>query len=85
MTPICWTNNLDLFLSAARKRPEIAQISSTFLPHVPQVYVDVDLERTLKQGVAISGRLRNHSDLHGRHFYQLLQSLRTGLAGLRTS
>jgi HAE1 family hydrophobic/amphiphilic exporter-1 len=47
-------NNLDLFLSAARKRPEIAQISSTFLPHVPQVYVDVDLERTLKQGVAVA-------------------------------
>jgi HAE1 family hydrophobic/amphiphilic exporter-1 len=47
-------NNLDLFLSAARKRSEIAQISSTFLPHVPQVYVDVDLERTLKQGVAIA-------------------------------
>jgi hydrophobic/amphiphilic exporter-1 (mainly G- bacteria), HAE1 family len=47
-------NNLDLFLGAARKRPELAQISSTFLPHVPQVYVDVDLERTLKQGVAIA-------------------------------
>jgi HAE1 family hydrophobic/amphiphilic exporter-1 len=47
-------NNLDLFLGAAHKRPELAQISSTFLPHVPQVYVDVDLERTLKQGVAIA-------------------------------
>jgi hydrophobic/amphiphilic exporter-1 (mainly G- bacteria), HAE1 family len=47
-------DNLDLFLSAARKRSEIAQISSTFLPHVPQVYIDVDLERTLKQGVAIA-------------------------------
>ena len=47
-------SNLNLFLGAARKRPEVAQISSTFLPHVPQVYVDVDLERTLKQGVAIA-------------------------------
>ena len=47
-------NNVDEFLAAARKRPEIAQISTTYLPHVPQVYVDVDLERTLKQGVAIS-------------------------------
>jgi hydrophobic/amphiphilic exporter-1 (mainly G- bacteria), HAE1 family len=47
-------NHIDRFLAAARKRPEIAQISTTFLPHVPQVYVDVDLERTLKQGVAIS-------------------------------
>jgi hydrophobic/amphiphilic exporter-1 (mainly G- bacteria), HAE1 family len=47
-------NNIDGFLAAARKRPEVAQISTTYLPHVPQVYVDVDLERTLKQGVAIS-------------------------------
>src|ERR1700688_1983334 len=47
-------NHLDRFLAAGRKRPEVAQISTTFLPHVPQVYVDVDLERTLKQGVAIS-------------------------------
>ena len=47
-------NNIDAFIAAARKRPELAQINTTFLPHVPQVYVDVDLERTLKQGVAIS-------------------------------
>ncbi len=47
-------NNLEAFLGSARKRPEIAQINTTFLPHVPQVYVDVDLERTLKQGVAVS-------------------------------
>src|SRR6202008_2435221 len=47
-------NNVDAFIFAARKRPELALINTTFLPHVPQVYVDVDLERTLKQGVAIS-------------------------------
>jgi hydrophobic/amphiphilic exporter-1 (mainly G- bacteria), HAE1 family len=47
-------NNIDAFIVAARKRPELALINTTFLPHVPQVYVDVDLERTLKQGVAIS-------------------------------
>jgi hydrophobic/amphiphilic exporter-1 (mainly G- bacteria), HAE1 family len=48
------TNNIDGFIASARKRPEFAQINTTFLPHVPQVYVDVDLERTLKQGVAVS-------------------------------
>src|SRR5580704_2985867 len=47
-------NNVDSFLAAARKRPEVAQINTTFLPHVPELYVAVDLERTLKQGVAIS-------------------------------
>jgi HAE1 family hydrophobic/amphiphilic exporter-1 len=47
-------NNIDAFIAAARKRPELSQINTTFLPRVPQDYVDVDLERTLKQGVAIS-------------------------------
>jgi HAE1 family hydrophobic/amphiphilic exporter-1 len=47
-------NNVDAFIAAARKRPELAQINTTFLPHVPELYVAVDLERTLKQGVAIS-------------------------------
>ena len=47
-------NNIDGFIAAARKRPELAGINTTFLPHVPQVYVDVDLERTLKQGVAVN-------------------------------
>ena len=54
MTRIFWRTISTRFIAAARKRPELAQINTTFLPHVPQVYVDVDLERTLKQGVAIS-------------------------------
>ncbi len=47
-------NNLDKFLAAARKRPEIGSISTTFLPSVPQKFVDVDREKVLKQGVAVS-------------------------------
>jgi len=47
-------DNLDKFLAAARKRPEIGAISSTFLPSVPQKFVDVDREKVLKQGVAVS-------------------------------
>jgi HAE1 family hydrophobic/amphiphilic exporter-1 len=46
--------NLDKFMAAARKRPEIGYISSTFLPSVPQEFLEVDRERVLKQGVAIS-------------------------------
>src|SRR5947209_4852337 len=46
--------NLDKFLAAARKRPEIGSISTTFLPRVPQKFVDVDREKVLKQGVAVS-------------------------------
>jgi hydrophobic/amphiphilic exporter-1 (mainly G- bacteria), HAE1 family len=47
-------NNLDKFLAAARKRPEIGTISTTFLPSVPQKFVQVDREKVLKQGVAIN-------------------------------
>jgi hydrophobic/amphiphilic exporter-1 (mainly G- bacteria), HAE1 family len=52
--PELLSNNVAAFLTAARKRPELAQVSSTFQPSVPQVYIDVDLERALKQGVALS-------------------------------
>src|SRR5947209_1965280 len=33
-------DNLNKFLTEARKRPEIASASSTFLPAVPQVFID---------------------------------------------
>jgi HAE1 family hydrophobic/amphiphilic exporter-1 len=46
--------NVDKFLAAARKRPEIAGISTSFLPSVPQQFVEVDRDKALKQGVAIS-------------------------------
>jgi HAE1 family hydrophobic/amphiphilic exporter-1 len=47
-------NNLNKFLEAARKRPEIGAISTTFLPSVPQQFVQVDREKALKQGVALT-------------------------------
>jgi hydrophobic/amphiphilic exporter-1 (mainly G- bacteria), HAE1 family len=47
-------NNLDKFLAAARKRPEIGTVTTTFLPSVPQQFVQVDRDKVLKQGVAIS-------------------------------
>jgi hydrophobic/amphiphilic exporter-1 (mainly G- bacteria), HAE1 family len=46
--------NLTKFLAAARKRREIGAISTTFLPSVPQQFVQVDQEKVLKQGVAIN-------------------------------
>ena len=47
-------DNLEKFLAAARKRPEIGAISTTFLPSVPQKFVNVDREKVLKQGVPIN-------------------------------
>jgi hydrophobic/amphiphilic exporter-1 (mainly G- bacteria), HAE1 family len=44
-------DNLEKLMQAARKRPEIASLVSTFRPSVPQLFVDVDQDRVLKQGV----------------------------------
>jgi len=46
--------NLEKFLAAARKRPEIGSISTSFLPSVPQQFLQVDREKVLKQGVALN-------------------------------
>jgi hydrophobic/amphiphilic exporter-1 (mainly G- bacteria), HAE1 family len=45
-----WANT-QKFIEAARKRPEIARVSTTFLPTVPQLFVEVDRDKALKQGV----------------------------------
>ena len=42
---------LDQLTLAARKRPEIASLVSTFRPSVPQLYVELDQDRILKQGL----------------------------------
>ena len=47
-------DNLNTFVAAARKRPEVASLSTTFLPSVPQQFVDVDEDKVLKQGVPIN-------------------------------
>jgi HAE1 family hydrophobic/amphiphilic exporter-1 len=48
------TDNLNKFLAAARKRPELATVSTTFVPSVPQQFIDVDREKALKQDVALT-------------------------------
>src|SRR5712672_2578011 len=47
-------SNLQAFLNAARKRPEIAGLSTTFLPSVPQQFVNVDRDKVIKQGVLVN-------------------------------
>jgi HAE1 family hydrophobic/amphiphilic exporter-1 len=44
-------DNLEKLNQAARKRPELASLVSTFRPSVPQLYIDVDQDRILKQGL----------------------------------
>ena len=45
--------NLQKFLDAARRRPELAGVSSQFIAEVPQIYADVDRDKVLKQGIAL--------------------------------
>ncbi|MGH7184607.1 MAG: efflux RND transporter permease subunit, partial [Nitrospiraceae bacterium] len=59
--------NTQKFMEAARKRPEIARVDTTFIPSVPQVFARVDRDKVLKQGV-------NLSDV-----YQTLQSFMGGV------
>jgi len=47
-------DNTAAFLAAARKRPEVASAITTYTPHVPQLYVDVDKEKVMRQHVSIS-------------------------------
>jgi HAE1 family hydrophobic/amphiphilic exporter-1 len=47
-------DNLQKFLEAARKRPELANVNSPFRASVPQVFAEVDREKLLKQGVAVA-------------------------------
>ncbi len=46
--------NTQKFIEAARKRPELISVSSTFRPTVPQLFVNVDRDKALKQGVDVA-------------------------------
>ncbi len=77
--------NLRAFMEAARLRPELAGLSTTFLPAVPQVYVDVDRDKVLKQGVNLGdvyktlqafmgGALVNYFNRFGRQWQVYVQA-----------
>ena len=60
--------NVNTFLETARKRPEIGSINTTFLPSVPQKFVDVDRDKVLKQGVNLSDVYRTIEAFMGGYF-----------------
>ncbi|MGA7927974.1 MAG: efflux RND transporter permease subunit, partial [Candidatus Sulfotelmatobacter sp.] len=62
------SQNLNTFLETARKRPEIAGLSTTFLPSVPQKFVEVDRDKVLKQGVNLSDVYRTIQAFMGGYF-----------------
>ena len=58
---------LQTFLAEAQKRPELAGVTSPFSAAVPQIFVDVDRDRVLKEGIALTD------------VYQTLQTFLGGL------
>ncbi len=52
--PAYLADNTTKFLEVARKRPEFSLIFSTLLPSVPQIFAEVDRDKTLKQGISLS-------------------------------
>lgn len=60
--------NLAAFMDAARKRPEIAQLSTTFLPSVPEKFLDVDRDKVLKQGVVLNDVYKTIQAFMGGYF-----------------
>ena len=60
-------DNLQKFLEAARKRPELANVNSVWRPSVPQIFAQVNRDKVIKQGVAI------------KDVYQALQAFLGGI------
>jgi HAE1 family hydrophobic/amphiphilic exporter-1 len=77
--------NVRKFVEAARKRPELDLVTTTLLPAVPQLYVKVDRDRVLKQGIDIAevyqtlqafmgGYLVNYFNRFGRQWQVYVQA-----------
>jgi len=48
------TENVKKFITEAKKRPELSRITTTFSPSVPQMFVNVDRDKVLKQGIDLA-------------------------------
>ena len=77
--------NLPKFMEAVRKRPEIGGVFTTALLSVPQVFVDVDRDQVLSQGVKLQdvyqtmqcfmgGAFINYFNRFGRQWQVYVQS-----------
>ena len=73
------------FMEAVRQRPEIGRMLTTWLPSVPQLYLFVDQDKVLKQGVDLSdvyktaqvfmgGTFVNYFNLFGRTWQVYVQA-----------
>jgi HAE1 family hydrophobic/amphiphilic exporter-1 len=79
------TNNVTKFIAALHKRPEIANVITTYLPNVPQIYVDVDRAKAIQEGVNLGdvyetlqtfmgGNLVNYFNRFGRQWQTYIEA-----------
>lgn len=84
-TPEFLDQNVTKFIAAAQKRPELTGVSTQYSATAPQIYVDVDRDKALKQGVAVGdvyqtlqaylgGLFLNQFNRFGRQWRVFLQS-----------
>lgn len=77
--------NLEKFIAEAKKRSELSSVTSTFRPTVPQMFIDVDRDKVLKQGVNLSDVYKtlqsfmgsgfvNYFNLYGRQWQIYVQA-----------
>jgi hydrophobic/amphiphilic exporter-1 (mainly G- bacteria), HAE1 family len=78
-------DNVDKFLAAARKRPEIGAARTTFRASVPQIFANIDRDKVTKLGVPVTdvnatlgallgGTYVNDFNLYGRTYKVYLQA-----------
>ena len=60
--------NMKTFLDAARKRPELGTLIPTFQPNVPQVFVTVDRDKVIKQGIDLTSVYQTLQTFMGGYF-----------------
>ncbi len=79
------TDNVTKFIGALHKRPEIANVITTYLPNVPQIYVDVDRAKAIQEGVNLGdvyetlqtfmgGNLVNYFNRFGRQWQTYIEA-----------
>jgi HAE1 family hydrophobic/amphiphilic exporter-1 len=61
-------SNLNTFLAALHKRPEIGLAATTLIPSVPQQFVHVDRDKVLKQSVSITDLYKTLQVFMGGYF-----------------
>ena len=79
------TDNVNKFMAALRQRPEIASVITTYVPNVPQIYVDVDRAKAIQEGVSLAdvyetlqtfmgGNLVNYFNRFGRQWQTYIEA-----------